>query len=1175
MSSAGSLTVRISNLPLAITKEQFVRATVSKFSEYITGDKPLKCIKSLILPDPNDTGRTQVAILTLNQKLPLLLNDNTDEEIVYISFDANDEPVSVNVDQHFRGLTCLHHVDGEGVVDLIFVTGLAGHAYGSWKASGKTVMWIEDFLIREEFKDRFRVLLYGYNSTLVKSASVAGIAEFGHTFLRVVASNRLKNKNAICDAAAASITNPGYQDVIQNTSAAFFFGVPNSGIRVEEWKYMIESQPNWDFIHDLRPGSKYLNLLHQSFRNRVRERLPGFRIVTIYETRETPTVENIDGTWKRAGKTKLMVPYSSALSNINEADDDILSRDADHSGITKFDSQYDPEYDLLRDKIYECIKGTESTDFDETNPTFIDRDETMEQKHFQVPYSRNPGYVERVEMSKELEKLLQKKIGDEQIRIAICALGGAGKTQFLLNFAYRSKLAFNVFWAYGSSSKLFEDGYVQIAAGVGLPTENLEPEAVCLKLKNWLDSEISGNWILLVDAADSFEEAVMATFQTYLPNNRGSVIFTSRNRNIVGKLVHRNHCLYLDSRMALDETLSMFRPGPDTDTSDTDSVIALLEELEFLPLAIAQAAAYMHQTGIQVAEYLHRLRQHEFKLLSQPFDGEMGGPPQQAVMKTWDISYQQIEQQNEAAARLLEVLSLFAYQEIPKLLFDFGGDHPLSKIRIEDEFDFDQAISSLLSFNLVYGFESTNQQFALRLHRLVSLRTRNHIGDRLDTKAIALDILLNRVDRSSFREWEEYGLVAQVRALLDNTARNSILDEQLFQLKFQYSAYLRWRGKPESAVPFLRECIEYRTTHSSEDDLITVQYIDALAWCLYKMHRYEEAREYFQRALSKPIFFFDEVPRLHIQLLHGMGLICHDEKNYAGAIELFQQALTVSEIKCVDFADRKTTELPLMSRIAFSYSLLRQFDKSMEFCERVIFVLNSQLNRAATDFLNAATNVARVYYQNERYGEALEWFHKSLDMLKIYFGNDHPGIYPALQGICISLEKLGKCDEAINLLEGFVKGVGRELSPTVIEWLDSNFLLGLLYGRQDRYTEAIEQFRYILNTTQITFPAGHQWTNRAAEYMAICMYKSSGEIVFGPRGIPENLRELVTNKVGPKIDRLKAKQAAVDLTDQPFELVEEPLDLVGQPPQSGSKKHGRLKRWWMGRKFVYKNSDHH
>ena len=76
---------------------------------------------------------------------------------------------------------------------MVFVTGLAGHAYGSWKISGGTTMWIQDFLVPDLQQYNFRILTYGYDSQLPGSTSNAGISEFAQGFLQSYCSARQSN----------------------------------------------------------------------------------------------------------------------------------------------------------------------------------------------------------------------------------------------------------------------------------------------------------------------------------------------------------------------------------------------------------------------------------------------------------------------------------------------------------------------------------------------------------------------------------------------------------------------------------------------------------------------------------------------------------------------------------------------------------------------------------------------------------------------------------------------------------------------------------------------------------------------------------------------------------------------------------------------------------------------
>ena len=80
------------------------------------------------------------------------------------------------------------------ILSLVFITGLAGHAYGSWKASGKTTMWIQDFLVPDLQPYSIRILTYSYDSRLPGSTSNAGISEFAQGFLHLFCNAR-QSKN--------------------------------------------------------------------------------------------------------------------------------------------------------------------------------------------------------------------------------------------------------------------------------------------------------------------------------------------------------------------------------------------------------------------------------------------------------------------------------------------------------------------------------------------------------------------------------------------------------------------------------------------------------------------------------------------------------------------------------------------------------------------------------------------------------------------------------------------------------------------------------------------------------------------------------------------------------------------------------------------------------------------
>ena len=84
-------------------------------------------------------------------------------------------------DQSFHGLTQLYDptVDpAEITADIVAITGLDGHAYGSWSGGSPKRMWLRDFL--SEDLPKCRVMIYGYNSKL-SNPGLHTIADFGRS----------------------------------------------------------------------------------------------------------------------------------------------------------------------------------------------------------------------------------------------------------------------------------------------------------------------------------------------------------------------------------------------------------------------------------------------------------------------------------------------------------------------------------------------------------------------------------------------------------------------------------------------------------------------------------------------------------------------------------------------------------------------------------------------------------------------------------------------------------------------------------------------------------------------------------------------------------------------------------------------------------------------------------
>src|SRR5215472_10987248 len=71
---------------------------------------------------------------------------------------------------------------------IIAVTGLAGHAFGSWKSKGRPEMWLRDFL--PESIPNARILTYGYDSRLPGSQSDDSVPDLSKRLLESIKTIR-------------------------------------------------------------------------------------------------------------------------------------------------------------------------------------------------------------------------------------------------------------------------------------------------------------------------------------------------------------------------------------------------------------------------------------------------------------------------------------------------------------------------------------------------------------------------------------------------------------------------------------------------------------------------------------------------------------------------------------------------------------------------------------------------------------------------------------------------------------------------------------------------------------------------------------------------------------------------------------------------------------------------
>ena len=263
------------------------------------------------------------------------------------------------------------------------------------------------------------------------------------------------------------------------------------------------------------------------------------------------------------------------------------------------------------------------------------------------------------------------------------------KSQVAIEYAYRFKDISpdaHVFWVYGGTIARFYQSYRRIAQKLELPSWD-DPDVSILELvKQWL-IETKEQYLLIIDNADNITNYWPGKYKSastldepetnlalYLPDDHsaGKVMITTRDSRIAGRLAKYGKPITLQP-MNVDEATKLFLARVENDYSREKGVLSkLVQTLDFLPLAVTQAASFIDENGITIAEYTAALEgddedAEEF-LHEEVDDARRDEESVNSVIRTWKLTFDQISKQKPRAAELLSLLAMLDQQSVPRWL---------------------------------------------------------------------------------------------------------------------------------------------------------------------------------------------------------------------------------------------------------------------------------------------------------------------------------------------------------------------------------------------------------------------------------------------------------------------------------------------------------------------------
>jgi tetratricopeptide (TPR) repeat protein len=577
-----------------------------------------------------------------------------------------------------------------------------------------------------------------------------------------------------------------------------------------------------------------------------------------------------------------------------------------------------------------------------------------------------------------------------------------------------------VFWVHAGTRARVEEGFKAVADAAKIPGRN-QPKVDILQLVyQWLNNELHGQWLMVLDSVDDInifygtEEKGKRTataaeekraLWTYLPQSpNGSILITTRNKELAFRLTGSWSNIIEVGPMDHDHALALITTKLGGQ-SDVDAATGLAEALEYMPLAISQAAAYIQQRAprTSVRKYLEEFRKSERKkssLLNHDVgDLRRDGSASNSVITTWQISFDYIRSKRPSATDLLSLMSFFDRQGILEALVrPMDQDESCnSKSNSDNESigssetsnsAFEENIATLRNYCLV-GINETGDVF--EMHGLVQLSTRKWLDVHKETEKFKTQYISRMAQAFPTGNFENWRACQMLFPHAEKATDYHPIDKESLKewalLLDNAGWYSRGQGRYAIAEMMLKMSQDTRKTVLGPDHPNTLTSMSNLASTYWNQGRWKEAESLGLQVMeaSKTVLGPD-----HPNTLTSMGNLASTYWNQGRLKEAESLGVQVMEAsKTVLGPDHRDT-LTSMGNLASIYWDQGRWKEAESLELQVIEASKTVLEPDHRDTLTSIGNLASTYWDQGRWKEAESLELQVMETSKTVLGPDHP-----------------------------------------------------------------------------------------------------------------------------------------------------------------------------------------
>jgi tetratricopeptide (TPR) repeat protein len=439
----------------------------------------------------------------------------------------------------------------------------------------------------------------------------------------------------------------------------------------------------------------------------------------------------------------------------------------------------------------------------------------------------------------------------------------------------------------------------------------------------------------------------------------------------------------------------------------------ILDKLDRLPLALAQAGSFLRQTNMSVPSYIKHydstwkdLMQEQGRYLKREYGDRS------SILTTWMISYKQVASESEEAAKLLKLWSFFNHKDLwhglLASIYHTNDDVEVPKwlaVLAESELEFHSVTGLLRRYSLI---DAACQQTESHTIHAVLHAWCYHISTGDEQRSmllLALEIVAQAMPRES-----DTAYWTLLRRLLPHGlhvyARMSVPRRQQ-----------GWRVFDEDDIP---------------------------AWASHELGRLfaaqikpREGEAMYKRALAGYEKALGAEHTSTINIVNNLGMLYYAQDKLVGAEQMYKRALAGFEKA---LGAEHTDTLATVNNLGVLYSAQDKLVGAEQMYKRALAGYEKALGAEHTDTLGTVNNLGMLYKAQGKLAEAEQMYKRALAGKEKALGAEHTSTLITVNNLGALYADQGRLAEAEAMHE-------RALGPGHTSTLETIDNLGIPYRK--------------------------------------------------------------------------------------------------------------------------------